>query len=72
MEGEAVFTYIYCHQDKLDTHKVKSGQTSLQVAVEMPFDIKSLECPTHPVKVKVRSVPSSNCGNAFTFSTLTS
>ncbi|KAL8613683.1 hypothetical protein ACOMHN_029775 [Nucella lapillus] len=39
-------------QDKLDTHKVKSGQTSVQVAVEMPFDIKSLECPTHSVKVK--------------------
>ncbi|XP_070191086.1 protein mono-ADP-ribosyltransferase PARP4-like [Littorina saxatilis] len=39
-------------QDNLETHKVKSGQTSLQVAVEMPFDIKSLECPSHPVKVK--------------------
>ena len=51
---------FFLHQDKLGTHKVKSGQTSLQVAVEMPFDIKSLECPTHPVKVKVRSVPSAN------------
>ena len=34
---------------------MKSGQTSLQVAVEMPFDIKSLNCPSHKVKVKVRT-----------------
>nr|KAG5699378.1 hypothetical protein BaRGS_008286 [Batillaria attramentaria] len=39
-------------QDKVDTYKVTGGQTSLQVAVEMPFDIRSLECPTHKVKVK--------------------
>ncbi|KAL8624962.1 hypothetical protein ACOMHN_039849 [Nucella lapillus] len=39
-------------QDTVETYKVRSGQTSVQVAVEMPFDIKTLDCPTHKVMVK--------------------
>ena len=30
-----------------------SGSVSVQVAVEMPFDIKTIESPTHKVKIKV-------------------
>ncbi|XP_025097286.1 poly [ADP-ribose] polymerase 4-like [Pomacea canaliculata] len=39
-------------QDKTKTFKLSSGQVSIQVAVEMPFDIKSLVCPTHFVRMK--------------------
>ena len=30
-----------------------SGELSVQVAVEMPFDIKTIESPTHKIKLKV-------------------
>ena len=30
-----------------------SGELSLQVAVEMPFNIKTIESPTHKMKMKV-------------------
>ena len=30
-----------------------SANVSVQVAVEMPFDIKTIESPTHKVKIKV-------------------
>ena len=30
-----------------------SDNFSLQVFVEMPFDIKNIECPTHKIKMKV-------------------
>ncbi|XP_076466190.1 uncharacterized protein LOC143297656 [Babylonia areolata] len=39
-------------QDKVETYKVCCGQTSVEVAVEMPFDIRTLKCPTHSVKIK--------------------
>ncbi len=32
---------------------VCSDNLSVQVFVEMPFDIKSIECPTHKIKMKV-------------------
>ena len=35
--------YMYAH----------SGEVSIQVAVEMPFDIKTLESPTHNIRMKV-------------------
>ena len=35
-----------------------SGELSIQVAVEMPFDIKSVESPTHKIKLKVSESPS--------------
>ena len=31
-----------------------SGELSIQVAVEMPFDIKTIDSPTHKIKMKVR------------------
>jgi len=40
-------------QEKTETFEVQQGETSLQVAVEMPFDIRSIECPTHKIKLKV-------------------
>ena len=30
-----------------------SGELSVQVAVEMPFNIKTIESPTHKIKLKV-------------------
>ncbi len=27
--------------------------TSLSIGINMPFDIRSIKCPTHPVKIKV-------------------
>lgn len=30
-----------------------SDDLSIQVSVEMPFPIKTLECPTHKIKIKV-------------------
>ena len=34
---------VLCFSDKL----------SVQIFVEMPFDIKDIECPTHKIKMKV-------------------
>ena len=31
-----------------------SGELSIQVAVEMPFDIRTVESPAHKIKMKVR------------------
>ncbi|XP_046570901.1 protein mono-ADP-ribosyltransferase PARP4-like [Haliotis rubra] len=39
-------------QTELETHKVQSGDTTVQVAVEMPFDIRSIQCPSHKVRIK--------------------
>ncbi|XP_012936925.2 protein mono-ADP-ribosyltransferase PARP4, partial [Aplysia californica] len=40
-------------QNDLQSEKVSSAsKTSVQVAVEMPFDIRTLDCPTHKVKIK--------------------
>ncbi|GFR66346.1 poly [ADP-ribose] polymerase [Elysia marginata] len=39
-------------QTELKSHKTKAMNTSVHVAVEMPFDIRTLHCPTHKVKVK--------------------
>ncbi|RUS77622.1 hypothetical protein EGW08_014622, partial [Elysia chlorotica] len=39
-------------QTELKSHATKAMRTSVQVAVEMPFDIRTLHCPTHKVKVK--------------------
>ena len=30
-----------------------SDDLSVQVFIEMPFTIKSIECPTHKIKIKV-------------------
>ncbi len=30
------------------------GTTSLSIGISMPSDIRSIKCPTHPVKIKVR------------------
>ena len=32
---------------------MKQGETTVQISLNMPFDIMSLECPTNQVKVKV-------------------
>ena len=29
-------------------------EVSIQVAIEMPFDIRSITCPTHRIRSKVR------------------
>ena len=34
---------------------LSSGEITVQVAVEMPFPIRSIESPTHKIKMKVRS-----------------
>ncbi|XP_041352469.1 protein mono-ADP-ribosyltransferase PARP4-like isoform X2 [Gigantopelta aegis] len=39
-------------QTELDTHKVETGKTTVQVSIDMPFDIHSLECPTHKLRIK--------------------
>ncbi|XP_052241111.1 uncharacterized protein LOC127851394 isoform X2 [Dreissena polymorpha] len=39
-------------QHETDTVEVQQGETSVQVSVEMPFDIRSIECPTQKVKIK--------------------
>ncbi|XP_060597096.1 uncharacterized protein LOC132751015 isoform X2 [Ruditapes philippinarum] len=39
-------------QHETETIEVKQGETSLQVSVEMPFDIRSIECPSQKIKVK--------------------
>ncbi|KAK3593675.1 hypothetical protein CHS0354_013571 [Potamilus streckersoni] len=36
-------------QSDLATVEVKQGRTSLLVSVEMPFDIRTIECPTHKI-----------------------
>ena len=54
---ECLYIFIFVSfQTDLDTVKVKGqgeGDTTVQVAIDMPFDIRTLECPTHKVKVKV-------------------
>ena len=51
-----VYELLDNYQDTVDTVKVKSPQqnVSVQVALEMPFDIRSIVCPSHKVKIKVR------------------
>ena len=47
---------IVFFQSDVDTIKVdddEGKEVSIQVSVEMPFDIRSIECPTHQVKIKV-------------------
>ncbi|KAK3773376.1 hypothetical protein RRG08_023253 [Elysia crispata] len=39
-------------QNELKSHATKAMKTSVQVAVDMPFDIRTLHCPTHKVKIK--------------------
>ncbi|GFO43316.1 poly [ADP-ribose] polymerase, partial [Plakobranchus ocellatus] len=43
---------LHSTQTELKSHKTVAMQTSVQVAIDMPFDIRSLDCPTHKVKVK--------------------
>lgn len=31
-------------------------EVTVQVSVEMPFDIRSIQCPTHKVKIKVQKL----------------
>ncbi|XP_078337991.1 uncharacterized protein LOC111100311 isoform X3 [Crassostrea virginica] len=35
-----------------DTVQVTEGKCSVAICVDMPFDIRSLECPTHKIRVK--------------------
>ena len=40
----------------MDTVKIKEelgDNVSIQVAVEMPFDIKTIDCPSHKIRTKV-------------------
>jgi poly [ADP-ribose] polymerase len=62
-------------QTDVKTTKVKkqSGELSVQVAVEMPFNIKTIESPTHKIKLKktasmatVELCPHSVLGAGFT------
>ncbi|KAL4233481.1 Protein mono-ADP-ribosyltransferase parp4 [Mactra antiquata] len=39
-------------QKETDTVEVEQGETSIQVSVDMPYDIRSIECPTHRIKSK--------------------
>ncbi|CAG5134171.1 unnamed protein product, partial [Candidula unifasciata] len=39
-------------QDELSSYKMTLSNTTVQVAVEMPFEIKNLHCPTHKIRVK--------------------
>ena len=50
------FNVLFIVQSDVDTVKVDDDdgkEVSIQVSVEMPFDIRSIECPTHKVKIKV-------------------
>ena len=47
----------YNLQSDVDTVKVdgdEQKEVTVQISVEMPFDIRTIQCPTHKVKVKVR------------------
>ncbi|BFZ25340.1 hypothetical protein BsWGS_28378 [Bradybaena similaris] len=39
-------------QEILESYKMSATKTTVQVAVEMPFEIRSLHCPTHQIRVK--------------------
>ncbi|XP_053398285.1 protein mono-ADP-ribosyltransferase PARP4-like [Mercenaria mercenaria] len=39
-------------QHETETVEVTQGETSVQVSIEMPFDIRSIECPSQKIKVK--------------------
>ncbi|KAL3871218.1 hypothetical protein ACJMK2_039226 [Sinanodonta woodiana] len=39
-------------QSDIATVEVKQGKTSLLITVEMPFDIRTIECPTHKINLK--------------------
>uniref|UniRef100_A0A2C9KRG3 Poly [ADP-ribose] polymerase n=1 Tax=Biomphalaria glabrata TaxID=6526 RepID=A0A2C9KRG3_BIOGL len=45
----------YSTQEELKSHKMAAANTTVQVALEMPFEIRSLHCPTHKVKIKQTS-----------------
>jgi len=50
---------VYISQSSIYGVKVKSSKRanfSLQVAMEMPFDIRSITSPTHTIKYKVSVV----------------
>ena len=42
-------------QNELDTLKVEdiTGDVSIQIAIEMPYAIRAIECPTHGILIKV-------------------
>ena len=47
----------YNLQSDVDTVKIDGDErkeVTVQISVEMPFDIRTIQCPTHKVKVKVR------------------
>lgn len=46
--------YLPFLQADVETVKVAKddGDISVEVSVEMPFDIKTIECPTHKIKIK--------------------
>ena len=50
--------FTISHEFKLqhdtDTVQVQQGETSIQIAIEMPFDIRSIDCPTNKIRMKVR------------------
>ena len=50
----------------METVKVEGGggDVSVQVAVEMPFDIRSISSPTHQLRIKV-NVSTQHCFNWF-------
>ncbi|CAL1538041.1 unnamed protein product [Lymnaea stagnalis] len=39
-------------QEELKSFKMAAAKTTVQVSVEMPFEIRSLHCPTHKIRVK--------------------
>ena len=46
-------------QQTVETVKVggsKVDNLTVQVAMEMPFDIKTIESPSHPIKMKVSQI----------------
>ncbi|XP_059150079.1 protein mono-ADP-ribosyltransferase PARP4-like isoform X2 [Physella acuta] len=59
-------------QEILKSHKMSASKTTVQVSVEMPFEIRSLKCPTHKIRVKqtaskafVEMVRLQNFGSGF-------
>lgn len=46
----------FSFQDVVESVKVDDDlacELSVRIAVEMPYDIRKLECPTHEIRIKV-------------------
>ena len=50
-----VTMFFYIFQTDVETQNIEGAQKdfSMEVAIEMPFDIRKVICPTHKVKLKV-------------------